>query len=257
MDQSAVLAIASFVRNRSELKARKGLFQDKPTDFFRYKRFVRCLKSDAYKKKSLKQPDLYPPLPEDEEKFAELARGIFVEFIKNQLVVPGQKLHSYECKEHGLKPSKDYPHLIMSTKATLDDNEYYLWHYNPKTLTDYLIVFGVIGVILAFVCYPLWPASMRRGKYYLSLAAFGFLGVFFGVAIIRLIVFLISMLFIREKGGFWLFPNLFEDCGFFDSFKPLYGFGDKETYTYIKKMKKQKKRQAKKEKLKKLKDKAN
>ncbi|QLL30856.1 hypothetical protein HG536_0A06710 [Torulaspora globosa] len=239
-----ISAIAKLLRHHRELKQRKGLFQSRQVDFFRYKRFVRALKSSEYAKKSQAQPELYPPVGTAEDDEAG-ARDVFISLIRAQLVVPCVKLHSAECKEHGLKPSKDFPTLILSNKAVLQPDEYYVWNYNPKTLTDYLIVVGVIAAILALVSYPLWPALMRRASYYVSLGALGLLGLFFILAIVRLVIYLFSLPFTKSKGGFWIFPNLFEDCGVVESFKPLYGYGEKECYSYLKKMKRNKRKLAK------------
>ncbi|CCF58230.1 hypothetical protein KAFR_0E00760 [Kazachstania africana CBS 2517] len=245
----APLEIAKLLRHHKDLKQRQGLFQSRTVDFFRYKRFIRALKSQEYAKKSTNQPDLYPPLTgSTEEEQNSKAREIFINLIKSQLILPAIKLHSHECKEHGLKPNKDYPNLIISQKANLRDDEYYIWNYNKKSIMDILTVVGIISVILALVLYPLWPKSMRRASYYVSLACLGLLGAFFIIAIIRFILYIISLTFAKEKGGFWLFPNLFEDCGILDSFKPFYGFGEKDSYSYIKKMKRLKKKQAKKDK---------
>ncbi|CCC69184.1 hypothetical protein NCAS_0C01940 [Naumovozyma castellii] len=238
------LAIAKLLRHHRELKQRKGLFQTRHVDFFRFKRFERALKSPEYIKKSTNQPDLYPPVTGTEDEHAS-ARNLFIMLIKAQYVVPCQKLHNQDCKNHGLKANKDYPNLILSSKATLQPDEYYVWNYNPKSITDYLIVIGVVSVILALACYPLWPRSMRRGSYYVSMGCLMLLCGFFVVAIIRLILYVLSLLVIKKKGGFWLFPNLFEDCGVLDSFKPLYGFGEKDSYSYIKKMKRMKRKQTK------------
>ncbi|SCW03634.1 LAFE_0G14796g1_1 [Lachancea fermentati] len=237
------LAIASLLRRHKLLKQRQGLFQSRHVDFFRYKRFVRALNSPEYKSKSSKQPDLYPPIENEED-----SRNIFISLIKAQLVVPCSKLHSGECKEHGLKPHKDYPNLLLSNKAELQPDEYYVWNYNPKTFTDYLIVIGIVVGILGFVCYPLWPHSMRRIVYYLSLGMLGLIGVFFSIAILRCVIYLLSLAFVSEKGGFWIFPNLFEDCGVFESFKPFYGYGETECYSYIKKQKRRKRKLDKKKK---------
>lgn len=245
----SALAIATLLRHNKELKQRKGLFQSRQVEFFRYKRFVRALKSEEYKKKSAAQPELYPPVVDENksEQDADMkARILFVAMIRAQLVLPCSKLDSTQSKQQGLKPNKDFPNLVLSTKAGLQPDEYYVWNYNPKTLTDYLAVIGVISAILTLVCYPLWPYFMRRGSYYVSLGALGLLGVFFVVAIIRLIIYLLLLPFANQKGGFWIFPNLFEDCGVIESFKPLYGFGEIECYSYIKKMKRRKRRQAKK-----------
>lgn len=239
-----IAAVAKLLRHHRELKQRKGLFQSRQVDFFRYKRFVRALQSSEYAKKSEMQPEAYPPVGTD-----EAARDVFISLIRAQLVVPCVKLHSSECKEHGLKPSKDFPTLILSNKAVLQPDEYYVWNYNPKTVTDYLIVVGVIAAILALVSYPLWPALMRRASYYVSLGALGLLGLFFVLAIVRLVIYLVSLPFTKSQGGFWIFPNLFEDCGVIESFKPLYGYGDKECYSYLKKMKRNKRKLAKNRKI--------
>ncbi|SCV03023.1 LAME_0H07096g1_1 [Lachancea meyersii CBS 8951] len=238
--QSAV-AIASLLRRNKLLKQRQGLSQARHVDFFRYKRFVRALKSSEYKAKSENQPDLYPPVNNFED-----AKNVFIELIKAQLVVPCKKLHSAECKDHGLKPNKEFPNLLLSDKAMLQPDEYYTWNYNPKTLTDYLLVVGIVVGILAFVCYPLWPSSMRRVVYYVSLALLALIGLFFVIAILRFIIYLLSLAVCSEKGGFWLFPNLFEDCGVLESFKPFYGYGEVECYSYIKKLKRRKRKTDKK-----------
>lgn len=242
-DVQAPIALAKVLRHHKELKQRQGLFQSRHVDFFRYKRFVRALQSDQYMEKSVQQPELYPSTKTDEQ-----IRAVFISLIKAQLIIPCSKLHSHECKEHGLKPNKDYPNLLLSTKATLQPDEYYVWNYNPKTFTDYLTVVGIVIGILAFVCYPLWPPMMKKVVYYLSLLLLGLIGAFFLIAIVRGIIHIISLFFVSEKGGFWIFPNLFEDCGVMDSFKPIYGFGETNCYSYIKKLNRRKKKLAKKTK---------
>ena len=194
-DSESAVSVASLLRRHRLLKQRQGLFQSRHVDFFRYKRFVRALNSPEYQSKSSKQPGKYPAVKDDED-----ARKVFIELIKAQLVVPCKKLHTAECKEHGLKPNKDYPNLLLSDKATLQPDEYYAWNYNPKTVTDYLLVVAIVVGILAFVCYPLWPASMRRVVYYLSLALLGLIGLFFVIAILRFIIYLLSLAACSEKG---------------------------------------------------------
>lgn len=50
----------------------------------------------------------------------------------------------------------------------------------------------------------------------------GLLGLFFAMSIFRLILFCVTVFVVPP--GLWLYPNLFEDVGFFDSFKPLWGW---------------------------------
>ncbi|AET40918.1 Sec63 complex subunit SEC62 Ecym_7065 [Eremothecium cymbalariae DBVPG len=236
-DPNSPVSIASLLRHHKELKQRQGLFQSRRMDFFRFKRFVRALKSPEYAVNSKDDPEQYPPITNDED-----ARNIFISLIKAQLVVPCTKLHTSECKDHGIKPNKDYPSLLLSTKATLVPDEYYVWTYNPKTEMDYLILLGITLGIFAFVCYPLWPQSMKRLVYYLSLSMLALIALFFGIAIVRFVIYIFSLAIVSKHGGFWIFPNLFEDCGVLDSFKPIYGYGEVDCYSYIKKLKRRKKR---------------
>lgn len=82
--------------------------------------------------------------------------------------------------------------------------------------------FGMILLMLAGVMFPLWPTSMRVGVWYLSVGMLGLIGAFFGLAIVRLILWCITVLTV--KPGIWIFPNLFEDVGFVDSFIPLWAW---------------------------------
>jgi translocation protein SEC62 len=50
----------------------------------------------------------------------------------------------------------------------------------------------------------------------------GLIGLFFAMSIFRLILFAITMFAVPP--GLWLYPNLFEDVGFFDSFRPVWGW---------------------------------
>jgi translocation protein SEC62 len=76
--------------------------------------------------------------------------------------------------------------------------------------------------VIAIVLFPLWPLFMRQGVWYLSMGVLGLIGLFFGMAIVRLILFIITMFTVSP--GLWLYPNLFEDVGFFDSFRPLWAW---------------------------------
>jgi len=50
----------------------------------------------------------------------------------------------------------------------------------------------------------------------------GLIGLFFVMAIFRLILFCATVFTVPP--GLWLYPNLFEDVGFFDSFRPVWGW---------------------------------
>lgn len=70
----------------------------------------------------------------------------------------------------------------------------------------------MVAVILIGVMFPLWPPFMRLGAYYLSLLFFALIGLFFVIAIVRLVFYIITV--ITASPGIWIFPNLFADVGF-------------------------------------------
>ena len=76
----------------------------------------------------------------------------------------------------------------------------------------------VFGAIL----FPLWPPILRTAAWYVSMLGLGLVAAIVVIAIIRLILFIITMFALPP--GIWLFPNLFEDVGFFESFVPLWGW---------------------------------
>lgn len=97
-----------------------------------------------------------------------------------------------------------------------------MWLYQGSQIKNYLTAVGVLAVIILGVFYPLWPRFLQKGVWYLSMAMLGFLCFMLVLAVIRLILYVFTKIFV--KPGIWLFPNLFEDCGFFESFVPLYAW---------------------------------
>ena len=68
------------------------------------------------------------------------------------------------------------------------------------------------AVMLAGVMFPLWPPIMQLGVWYLSIGVLGLIGLFFAIAIVRLIFYIITV--IVASPGIWIFPKLFADVGF-------------------------------------------
>lgn len=102
------------------------------------------------------------------------------------------------------------------------DTEYYVWIYDPVPVKTFIIGLLLVLGAIAVCLFPLWPPEVRLGVYYLSLAAAGFVGVILALCVIRLVLFCIVWGVTFGKHHFWFLPNLTEDVGFFDSFKPLY-----------------------------------
>ncbi|KAI8436567.1 hypothetical protein MSG28_010094 [Choristoneura fumiferana] len=106
----------------------------------------------------------------------------------------------------------------------LDTPDAYVWIYDPMPwyywVCGALVVFGTIGVCM----FPLWPATVRKGVYYLSIAAAAFLVLIIALAVLRVVVFCLVWLLTLSRHHLWLLPNLTEDVGFFASFWPLYKY---------------------------------
>jgi len=115
---------------------------------------------------------------------------------------------------------------MHNEQMIVDGNEAYVWLYDPTPWYYYIAGTAIVLGIIAVCLFPLWPAEMRQGVYYLSVAAAGFLVFIIVLAIIKYIIFVILFIATAGKLKFWIFPNLTEDVGFFESFVPAY------VYTY-------------------------
>jgi len=89
---------------------------------------------------------------------------------------------------------------------------YFAWFYEGGQWTTYLGGVLMVLVLLAGVMFPLWPPKFRLGVSYLSMGVLGLVGLFFVIAILRLIFWLITI--VVAPPGIWIFPQLFADVGF-------------------------------------------
>lgn len=90
--------------------------------------------------------------------------------------------------------------------------EYYAWFFEGSQWTTYAGGVAMVALMLAGVMFPLWPPIMRLGVWYLSIGMLGLIGLFFGIAIVRLIFYIITI--VVASPGIWIFPKLFADVGF-------------------------------------------
>lgn len=102
--------------------------------------------------------------------------------------------------------------LQVNPQQMFAPDEYYAWFVEANQFKLLLGAYAMVAVVLAAVMFPLWPISMRIGVWYLSMAVLGLVGLFFGIAIFRLIFWVITI--VVAKPGIWIFPNLFADVGF-------------------------------------------
>ncbi|XP_014044883.1 translocation protein SEC62 [Salmo salar] len=117
-------------------------------------------------------------------------------------------------KKFKLEPHED--------QLFLDGNEVFVWIYDPVHFKTFAMGLILVIAVIAATLFPLWPAEMRVGVYYLSVAAGCFVASILLLAVARCILFMIIWLVTGGRHHFWFLPNLTADVGFIDSFRPLY-----------------------------------
>ncbi|KAJ3485652.1 hypothetical protein NLI96_g4811 [Meripilus lineatus] len=196
--------VVNFLRSsKAGIKVRVGVLNGKRIDYFKGKSAVKALTSPAFAK--LKNV----PKVESEEDAEKLLASI-IPYAFYLRVDRGQPSGS---------PSS--PKLLQVNHMQLFQNaEYYAWFYEGSQWTTYVGGIAMVAVMLAGVMFPLWPPIMRLGVWYLSIGVLGLIGLFFAIAIVRLIFYIITV--IVASPGIWIFPKLFADVGFVESFIPLW-----------------------------------
>lgn len=102
-------------------------------------------------------------------------------------------------------------HVQISQQQGIVSDDYYAWFYEGSQWTTYVGGAAMVAVMLAAVMFPLWPPTLRLGVWYLSIGVLGLIGLFFAIAILRLIFYIITV--IVASPGIWIFPKLFADVG--------------------------------------------
>jgi len=210
--------IALWLRNKSGIKLKTGIYQGKRVDYFKGKSAIKALQSPAYAKLS----SVPKPAPSTPESAIILLTSIiphaFFLKVNRGAKVSSQPASSSAAAASAAPPIKSRLVEIAPQQPAFNAEEYYVFLFEGSQTKT--IVGGVLMVlvILAGVMFPLWPVTLRIGVWYLSIGVLGLIGVFFGMVIFRLIFWLITI--VVAKPGLWIFPRLFDDVGFVDSFIP-------------------------------------
>lgn len=210
---------------------------------FKVKRAIRALQSDAYTKARKKNP----LLPEVTDRVT--AENVFKMLPMSLLALRVEKVNPEEGHEGHNHAKKKRVKGLWTVRVVqhqeAHDDFYYVWLFEGPQWKNKLYAIGALVLILAVVFFPVWPYHLRLGVWYLSMAMMGVLGLFFAMAIFRLILFLVTMF--TNPPGLWLYPNLFEDVGFFDSFKPVWAWHEDEKAVKRRKKAEREKKKAKRE----------
>lgn len=183
------------------------------------KRAIRAIQSPAYAKAQSKAKSLLPPVTDKAS-----AENAFKLLPLSLLALRVSKVDPHAGHNHA-KPKNRVKGLWtvkVEQNQEIDPMMHYVWLYEGPQWKQKAMAAGVLVVIMAVVMFPLWPIMLRQGVWYLSIGAMGLLGLFFAMSIFRLILFCVT--YFAVPPGLWLYPNLFEDVGFFDSFRPVWGW---------------------------------
>lgn len=188
------------------------------------KRALRALQSPAYAAAASKKNSLLPPITPEQP-----VQEIFKLLPLSLLALRVSKADPHEGHDHGPSTSKKAQKRVkglwnvkIEPQQDIEEDLHYIWLYEGPQWKQKLYAAGALAAIMAVVMFPLWPIKLRLGVWYLSMGVLGLIGLFTLMSIFRLILFCIT--YFAVPPGLWLYPNLFEDVGFFDSFKPLWGW---------------------------------
>ena len=115
-----------------------------------------------------------------------------------------------------------YYQPTMSRKWS--DENLYAWIYEGSQLVNILYGLLAVALVIGIFMYPLWPSPLKSIAWYVLMALASFVAFILVISVIRLVVFVVS--YFTAKPGIWLFPNLYADVGFIDSFIPLYSWNN-------------------------------
>lgn len=222
-------AIVDFLRNNAGIKTRVGILNGQRVEYFKGSAAIKAVLSPEYAR--LKNV----PQVQDAEAAERLLHALlpFAFFLR---VDRGDSL--------GTRDGTAVHAVQVNQMQTFDPELYYAWFYEGSQLGLRLAGLGMVALILAGVMFPLWPRPLRVGVWYLSIGVLGLFGLLMVIAVIRLILWLITIVVLPP--GIWIFPNLFADVGVIESFIPLWAWDEPPPKRKEGKVKKAKKGKAKK-----------
>lgn len=210
------------------------------------KRAIRALESEAYRKASAKTNSKLPSVTNKYEA-TETLKLLAI----NQLAFQVNKIDTEVAVYLNKKPRPGVPCLEIEHDQVFGDDHYVCWFYDPLSPMTHLYSVATFAGVFALILFPLWPLYMRTLAWHLSSLCIGLVGSFFGIAIARLVIFVLTYYTLHP--GIWLFPNLFEDIGIVASFKPVWGWHGKDSMKMHRPPKKRISKRKQQEKAKKLK----
>lgn len=195
--------VASFLRSSSHVSSAECILAEKRVDAFKGAMATTALLSKEFQVVARKNNFDFPTTAEDAAALLQ------------------QLSHSgYFLRVRSMNGSK---FLQPELSKVWSDDALYAWLWEGSQTLLYVASFSLAIVAFSVILFPLWPFALRQKAGLLMNWAFyaivGFLIFLVVISIIRTIIYNIS----RLRGhALWLFPNLWADCGFFESFQPVW-----------------------------------
>lgn len=218
-----ILALSNYLR--SVISSEDAIAIERRVQVFQGKQALAAILDPSYSQRAGKHaPSISTPDIAKQYIKRLIASGVIIKAsVKGTKTVPLSAFQQAAAAQGG--PNAPQPSKILVVEPdpsfTWSDDAYYIWIYSGSQTMTYIKSFLLLIFVFVMVMYPLWPYQLRAGSWYVAMLGVSLVGVLFATAIMRLILYCITRLFGQ---GFWLFPNLFEDCGFFESFVPLYSW---------------------------------
>ncbi|KAG8907135.1 Translocation protein S62 [Tulasnella sp. 403] len=201
-----IFNVIRFLRgSKSGLKNRVGVLNGSRREYFKGKSAIKALQSPAY----AKLKNVPPVNPEDDS-----ARDLLHSILRYAFYL------RIERGNPSGSSSSSPKHIQVIPQQEFQPDYYYAWFYEGSQWRNYVGAVALVAVVLAGVMFPLWPVKLRIGVWYLSMGGFGIIGLFIALSIFRLIFYIITI--IVASPGIWIFPKLFADVGFVESFIPVW-----------------------------------
>ena len=152
---------------------------------------------------------------------------------KIKCLLPYEKLALiYRCncaKDHEKEDLDHKPKYVYQNILEFNDLYYYTVNIVRSSRSSKVYLSLIIGCVLLYVLLPIWPYNMKLALWWIS---YILLILIIGLLLIRLFIYLFFYIFGLNV---WIFPNLNEDKGFFESFTPFISYEkrNEKWYTII------------------------
>lgn len=156
---------------------------------------------------------------------------VFINQMIDYGVIVGAELYDSNNYRYNEKFNEKLPYSAQKEKFNISkyvecdismkkDINVFILMKNPLDINLILYTAVSIVLILFLSSFKIWPDSIKGKTHYVFYGLLGFTAFLFFLGVIRLIFFVIT--YFIDFPGTWIFPNLFADVGFFESFVPLY-----------------------------------